>query len=481
MVGIVPGFEVSTPTSGTPIDPTAFRNAALTRGRVGEAAGSDVANLFQQVADQVQDARNAKKVFDADLSLSKTKEQFLIDIQKDPALASDPGKWVPEYTQRIQQTTQQIMGQPDLGPAVKRHLDMMTQNFAQHSTTDVQMNALHRETEDTKESGFKAATQALQSGAEGSVEKAQVIYKSLLEAGVIGPKVADQLIKQAPGQAAEASSMTAITTNPIKAPELIEQFKGVINPRKFESIVKIAAEAKSRAQRENLNDLSEQMEDAPDKALDPKMLQAKVKSGDITQAGADKLLNRMKRDSAEADKEEAVKVHADIVDHDWVADSKPQDTAKAMAERIAGIQNPGERARLNERLKNYMDQAQKRGESVEKGVHQKQITEMRDIYLEQDAASKLSRREFKERYGDKVKQQSTEAGRLEYAKALADYTDWSNSPNGKDATPEQAAAERERLGFGRYSTKDDVISSFKQGKIDRAMAKKLLKNQFGIE
>ena len=63
---IVAGSEVSTPAGGTKIDPNAFREAALARGQVLGTAGQDVASLFTDLQTKMQDARNAKNVFDAD-------------------------------------------------------------------------------------------------------------------------------------------------------------------------------------------------------------------------------------------------------------------------------------------------------------------------------------------------------------------------------------------------------------------------------
>jgi hypothetical protein len=69
---------------------------------------------------------------------------------------------------------------------------------------------------------------------------------------------------------------------------------------------------------------------------------------------------------------------------------------------------------------------------------------------------------------------------LRYAKAQKSYVTWSHTKKGAEATPEQAAAERERLGFGRYKTTDDVTAAYKAGKIDRGTAKEVLLRQFGM-
>ena len=71
------------------------------------------------------------------------------------------------------------------------------------------------------------------------------------------------------------------------------------------------------------------------------------------------------------------------------------------------------------------------------------------------------------------------AENLRYAKAQKAYVEWSKTKKGSEASPQDAADERERLGFGRYTTTDDVIASYKAGKVDRATAKEILQRQFG--
>jgi hypothetical protein len=478
----------------------------LAKGEVLGTAGQDVGKLFEDLQQNMQDARNAKKVFDADLALQRTHDQFVQDIQKDPNLAKDPDTWVPEYTRRVQQTTDYLMGQEDLSPVAKKHLAMMTANFKQTSVSAVGIEALKRKTSDVKESGFAAATAALQ---DLHVDKANVIYDSLNENGIIGPRETAMLKQQAPKIAAEAAANTAITTNPLKAPELIKKFEGVIDPQKFRTLSRIADESRNRVQRENLNDLSDQMQDSPDRTLDPKALAAKVKAGEITQEGADRLLNRMKRNSAEEDKKEAAYVALDITDHDWVADDKPQDTAKKMAERINGIQNPGERERLTEKLDRYMKEAKKEGQKAEAPVHATQVEQMKQAYEDivglvptgnrdnrgvpyvkggLEKIETMSAADLRTAYGPKaVRAQIMEreskratAARDWYANAQKQYLDWAHSEQGQKASPTEAEAERTRLGFGSYASPRDVRADLDANKITPDVARKILAIRFGI-
>ena len=72
------------------------------------------------------------------------------------------------------------------------------------------------------------------------------------------------------------------------------------------------------------------------------------------------------------------------------------------------------------------------------------------------------------------------AEKLRYATAAKEYNEWSRTKKGQEATPQQADDERERLGFGRYSSTADVYAAVKAGKLDRGTAKGILLRQFGI-
>ena len=151
---IVPGTEVQTPIGGVQIDPTAFRNAALMRGKLGATIGQDAGGFLQDLANNIQDARNAKTVFKADLAQKQAYSNFTLQLQKDPQL-QDPEKWLPAWRQQVDQIKDSVLNQQNLGPAVKAHLERMTGNWEQQTTTAVQMNALKREAADTKEAGLK--------------------------------------------------------------------------------------------------------------------------------------------------------------------------------------------------------------------------------------------------------------------------------------------------------------------------------------
>jgi hypothetical protein len=103
------------------------------------------------------------------------------------------------------------------------------------------------------------------------------------------------------------------------------------------------------------------------------------------------------------------------------------------------------------------------------------IKSMSDEKFAAEFGDNADRDEVTKRAGDFVK-----AENLRYAKAQKAYVDWSKTKKGSEATPQQAEDERERLGFARYQTHEDVIGSFKAGKISAATCKEILLRQFGI-
>jgi len=126
--------------------------------------------------------------------------------------------------------------------------------------------------------------------------------------------------------------------------------------------------------------------------------------------------------------------------------------------------------------------AAKKGElSTEQPIHKTQLEMMKNTFDERQGMAKLSKADFRSKYGHAATQPDAESERLRYAKAQKAYIDWSHTKKGAEATPEQAAAERERLGFGEYKSATDVKMALKAGRLDRGLAKEILANEFGIK
>ncbi len=373
---IVPGSEVSTPASGVQINGAAFREAALAPGRLGEAIGQDVGGLFQGLSQQIQETRNARKVFDADMAMRTTKENFLNDIAKDPKLASDPNTWVPEIQSRVKQTQDSILSQPNLAPVVKRHLAQVTGVWGMSTTSEVRMQALRKEQADNYQAGIAVATKALQDDTDGSgLATATAAYKSLNELGLMGKKEMAQKIAEAPHLAAEAQANTVIATNPENAPQIIkDKLAGTLEPLKLRIITHVALQAQARAQSENQQQISSTIDDNPLHTVDMDSLKQARDTNKISPAGYERIVARVKAYATTA-KVEQNKAEADqLAVAKMVADSPPTDAttldtwAKDIKDQGLAWTNPAHREALNTYVDNKVATVRKEGRKEENPV-----------------------------------------------------------------------------------------------------------------
>jgi hypothetical protein len=421
-----------------------LREAALAPGRLAAAIGQDVGGLFDDVSDKIQNARNTRKVFDADLKMRATKDQFLQDIQKDPNLAKDPGTWVPAYQERVKATQDAILNDSGLGPAVKRHLSMMSDTWALDSVSDIRQSALLRETADTKAAGVASANAALSAG---DLNAGVAAYKALNEAGVVGPKETQQ-----------------ISSNPIGAPKIIEeQLKKDLPPLKYRVILNVAKEQQAKAQAANAQDLAGRIDDSPDHTIDENLVKAWKDSGKIRTTDAERIMNRQKA-YAKADQKERHGIERDDFNVAMMeADTPPTDGTKiqdwAAEQKSKGLEwtNPAYRRRFNEFVDRKVDGVMKKGESEERPVERDVMDRMKTDPLgkggklirsltDTNSATYLDDQELKKRYGSKAdRNQIVRQTQVEQARLFDKMREWFKDPANKDATEEQAEEYRQKL------------------------------------
>lgn len=440
---IIPGSEVQTTVAGTQINSSAFRNAALAKGALGAAIGNDGAQLFGQLSNYIQDARNAKTVFEADLTMRKTKDAFTASLSTNPELASDPQKWLPAYKQQTDAVREQILNQPNLAPVVKRHLTEVVGNWEQSSTTEVNTAALLRETADTKKAGIAAATYAAQNNDEEGAYKAN---KALFESGVIGPKELAVRNAAVPGIAAEAQADTVIAQDPIHAPERVQALEAKMNPKKFKAVQIAAGEAMNRRQSDNLKDLASQMDTSPDGTVDPKLIQQKIKTKEITATGGESLINRMAKTKLAESKDRFSDMRMDIEDHDWTTDKTPEQTKRDYMDRAAEWPSA-----LRERTQSFIDKqisiAQKEGKTAEKPVESRMYEMMNEDRLHQGTFVPVITKTSKPWLGD------AETKTVHYDGGLTDLRDLSDKEIKK--------------AFGPGATKQSVLASEQKNFVDK--------------
>lgn len=357
---IVSGSEVSTPVGGTRIDSGAFREAALAPGRLAQAVGQDVGGVFDEVSQKIQANRNASMVFKADLGMRKSKDEFTAQLAKMP----DPGTWLPAWKQQVDQQRDAVLNNPHAGPDVKRVLNQKFDVWEAATTSEIRTQALRKGVADSREDAIADSTYAAH---QGDIEGAKNILNAAVSHYALSSSDANRIGKRFPTIAAQAQADTAISTNPIKAPELIKQFEGVMEPRMFVAVQARAREAQNQARSANLNDLAEQMDNSPDGALDPKTISAAVKDGQITQRGADGLIARMEKKGIAQAKDDFAVGMMTAQDHDWTEDKTPADSAREMKDDLAHLP-PALRLRAYNHIDKLRSDAEKKGEKEEKPV-----------------------------------------------------------------------------------------------------------------
>lgn len=370
--GIVEGSTVSTPSGGQKISGEAFRQAALAPGKIAEEIGQDVGGLFQGISNQIQDTRNARKVFDADMAMRDTKDKFLTDIATDPKLASDPNTWVPALQERVKATQDSIVGQKDLAPVVKTHLEKMTGIWGMDTISEVRTQALRKEAADNRDAGIATATRALQDGDLGAATAA---YTSLNQLGLMGKKEMEQKISDAPSIVAEAQANTVISTNPINAPKIIQdQLSDKLSPQKLRIITHVAMQAQARAQADNAEGISATIDDNPLHTYDEEALKGARDSGQISVPGYQRIQARMKGYAATATKEVNNQERDEYMVAMLDADTPPTDAkalefwAKDTKEIGLGWTNPALRVRLNKYVDSKVNAVKKAGEKDERPI-----------------------------------------------------------------------------------------------------------------
>lgn len=323
---IVSGVQVNTPIGGVKINPDSFRNAALAPGRIAQEIGQDVGGFFGEVSQKLQANFNAQQVFKADIAMRQTKDQFTADLVNNP----DPGTWVPMWQQRVQEQKDAILNDPKNGPDVKRQLNMAVGQWQQATTSEIKIQALRKQVNDTTQTAKVAAGLAAQ---QGDAEGAQNIIKAAIE-NHADPGEMKNFSMQLPRIAAKAQADLQIENNPGNAPDILRKdpaYLKAMGPVMFNSVLGVAHERQNQFFATNYNSTREDIQNAGG-SIDPKILQQKVADKQITQRMADSLTGMMKREDYQNDKGVFDFGRTMVQDHDWENDQNPADYKRQLLE-----------------------------------------------------------------------------------------------------------------------------------------------------
>jgi len=503
--GIVEGSIVDTPSGGAPLNGQAFRQAALEKGRFATSVGQHVSGVFQEVADKIQQNRNARQIFDADLAMRKTFDQFNAQLVKMP----DEGTWLPAWDQASTQLREETLDNVHLGPEVKRALSMKFDNWQEATRSATQIAALKKGVNESRKSAIADATHAAN---DNKLEYANKIIDAAVENHAFSTKEGDEIKKKFPEMAAIANADQTIIHYPIDARQIMEGaswFKNML-PEDQKAALTAADVAKVKRQKSNFETLQAQRLDQTTGKIPESDIREAIKNKQIDATVGENLIAAQKRDSTRQD--EGQKRYVSALAHDpvaWQGEDPDQYAAKLMNE-VANIKNPTIRQQAAEDVDKELTSIKKTASTTDGPVHRTQIEMMNRIANERlglvptgnknprvppfleggvKRVETMSDSDFKAMFGHNAKrdvvirgiEDREESERNRLAEAQQKYRDWSHTEKGQNATPKEANEERERLGFGQYHTPQDVKAALQAGKIDRSMAKDILANQFGIQ
>lgn len=367
---IVSGSEISTPTGGVKMSADSFRQAALAPGKIAQEIGQDFGGLADDISQKIQQNRNAQDVFKADLSMRKTKDDFTADLVNMP----DPGTWLPAWKEKVNEQRQTIMSDPSAGPAVKRRLTPMFDQWEQATTSEIKIQALRKQVADTT---AIAKTDAGYAAAQGQLDDANNIIKAAVENHADSVEMRN-FAKALPGIAAKSQALRVIDADPGNAPDILrkdETYQKAMGPVVFNSVLGAAHEKQNQFFAQNYNDLRETMREA--NGINPEVLQQAVKTNQITQRMADSLTNLMKADMYQNDKGTYDFARTMIQDHDWANDLNPQETKRKFRETFPLKNNQLDYA-FNQSLDAAIAKAKKVDDKEEAPVRKQIFSQLRE-------------------------------------------------------------------------------------------------------
>lgn len=356
---IIEGSQVNTPSSGIQLNGESFRQAALAPGKLGAAIGQDVGGFFDEVSQKSQANRNFNTVASADLQMRKAHDDFTASLVTRP----DQRTWLPAWQDQVQQTKDNILNGPDVGPDVKRQLTAQVNNWDVATSSALRMKALDKGVQESYETMVQASNMAYMSGSPTAIQDGDNIIKAGVSNYATSPVKGQLLMAQGKQTAFKAQADSAIDNDPINAPDILEDtLKDKMSPIAYRPLYREALRRQSSQQSLNSQSIYQQI--AATGSIDPKILSDQVDAKAITQTQANQLTGYMKKLGAQQTRED-MKAERDQYnismkeadDHDWVNDKDAQITAAKINNEGLGWTQPALQRGLDEHIQSKMKAA----------------------------------------------------------------------------------------------------------------------------
>jgi hypothetical protein len=470
----------------------------------GSAAIQDVMGSIAQYEEKKRKAEEAFVFNASSLSFQKLHTQFLHGVKQMP-----DEQIVLNWSAQTQAWRQGQLDQygAKLSPKAKTMFQMNMDQAIGGSTAKFQVVADALGSQRRESAAVANAQEFLKSGDPAMMAKANTSLGLAVKAGDMTPEKAGEYSDQFPQRLAVAQASNMVPHAPGMAIKKIESggWPEIRDTKQREALVRLA----HAQQDDNLRNLLLTKRNPLTGDIEEKDLNPAMESGDIDPKAGRALLDTQKRDEARDDAAERRAFEARI--HDSAAwHEDPDKYAHDLRNDLGNIRNPTIQKEVSDSIDRELASVKKTGTTSELPVHRTQLDFMRNIsnermgavptgnrnqraapYIEGGAekVKTMSDADFKAAFGHNANRTAVvrsveayeESERAKLANAEQEYRDWSKTKKGAEATPQEAADMRERLGYGQYNTATDVKAALQAGKIDRAMAKEILANQFGLQ
>ena len=333
---IVSGTEVQTQSTGVKIDPSAFRRQAIAQGQLVSGAGQDVASLFSQVSNKLQDIQNTKHLAEADNAVIDFNEKQQEEVLKHP----NPSEWSSIYKANFKQFQDGLMANPSYGPDVRNQI----RNMLEHSKTATDINirtaANKRNVTDLGnaiEYGMLKAVSSL--GEKDATDKYTAGLLEMKNSGVIDESQYNQRLLEAPKVIQQGQFKQAIIIDPIHTFQQLQD-KNYLSSLTGEDRDKAITEARAKAgekQVSNGDKLQNEIAKTPAYLIDRKKVQQMANDGSISQRRAFGIINSFSVQDKRVETNMYDILKAQVSTHDFKNDLWPSLFINNLKEKASGL------------------------------------------------------------------------------------------------------------------------------------------------
>ena len=333
---IVSGTEVQTQATGVKIDQSAFRRQAIAQGQLVSGAGQDVASLFSQVSNKLQDIQNTKHLAEADNAVIDFNEKQQEEVLKHP----NPSEWSSIYKANFKQFQDGLMANPSYGPDVRNQI----RNMLEHSKTATDINirtaANKRNVTDLGnaiEYGMLKAVSSL--GEKDATDKYTAGLLEMKNSGVIDESQYNQRLLEAPKVIQQGQFKQAIIIDPIHTFQQLQD-KNYLSSLTGEDRDKAITEARAKAgekQVSNGDKLQNEIAKTPAYLIDRKKVQQMANDGSISQRRALGIINSFSVQDKRVETNMYDILKAQVSTHDFKNDLWPSLFINNLKEKASGL------------------------------------------------------------------------------------------------------------------------------------------------